>query len=157
MLATLLAFAGNRWAAGLLSPGGAAVLFGVLLVVVRPLLTSLAKAGDRALLAICVVPALLAACLSEVPGTGYLIGAFVAGAIIPASRRPLLLERLEIVTSTVVPIVFLRVHRPQGIDRTRLGQLPLRVGRGRGGDRYRQARWYHTSQAARRTARSSSI
>jgi Kef-type K+ transport system membrane component KefB len=108
MLTILLAFAGSRWAAGLLSLGAAAVLFGVLLLGVRPLLARLAGAGEQVLLVTCISLAILSACLSEALGTGYLIGAFVAGAIIPAACRPVLLRRLELVTATVfLPFFFM--------------------------------------------------
>jgi Kef-type K+ transport system membrane component KefB len=117
MLAILLAFAGNQWAAGLLSLGGAATLFGILVLVVRPRLTRLAGASDRALLVTCISLTIIAACLSEVLGTGYLIGAFVAGAIIPADCRPRLLDQLELVTATVfLPFFFMSTGLKALID-----------------------------------------
>ena len=117
MLAILLAFAGNAWAAGLLSIGGAAVLFALLLLAIRPLLTHLAKAGDQTMLVICISLAILTACLSEALGTGYLFGAFVVGAIIPASCRTVLLDRLELVTGTVLlPFFFMSTGLKTMID-----------------------------------------
>ena len=108
MLAVLLAFAGSQGSTGMLGLGLAALFFGVLIVAVRPLLARLAGAGDRALLVGGVALAILAAGLSQALGTGYLIGAFVAGAIMPASARPVLLERLELLTATVLlPFFFM--------------------------------------------------
>ena len=52
--------------------------------------------------------AILSAAVSEALGTGYLIGAFVAGAIMPAGCRASLLARLELVTATVLlPFFFM--------------------------------------------------
>lgn len=132
MLAVLLAFAGGRWGAGLLSLGGAAALFGVLLLVARPLLTRLAGASDRAPLVICIALTIMAACLSEALGTGYLIGAFVAGAVVPANLRAQLLARLEPVTATVfLPFFFMSTGLKAQIDpgsASFLGLMSIAVG-----------------------------
>jgi Kef-type K+ transport system membrane component KefB len=93
------------------------VLFGFLLLVIRPGLARLAKADDRAMLVICISLAILMACLSEALGTGYLSGAFVVGAIIPASCRSVLLDRLELVTATVLlPFFFISTGLKTMID-----------------------------------------
>jgi Kef-type K+ transport system membrane component KefB len=109
MLALLLALAGTADAqGGLLSLGAAVIWFGLLLLVVRPLVARLAGAGDQALLVAGVALALLSAAVSEWLGTGYLIGAFVAGAIMPDACRAALLARLETVTATVLlPFFFM--------------------------------------------------
>lgn len=108
MLALLLAFAKGQYAAGAASLLGAAVLFTALLRIARPLLSRLAGVEDRTLLVICLALTMLSACLSEALGTGYLIGAFIAGATIPAAFRPRLLGQLELVTATVfLPFFFM--------------------------------------------------
>jgi Kef-type K+ transport system membrane component KefB len=79
-----------------------------MLTVVRPLLARLAGAGDQAVLVTGTALAILSAGVSEALGTGYLIGAFIAGAIIPVACRPALLGRLEMVTATVLlPFFFM--------------------------------------------------
>lgn len=109
MLALLLALAGTEdGLAGMLCLGAAVLWFGLLLLVVRPLVARLAGAGDQALLVVGVALATLSAAVSEGLGTGYLIGAFVAGAIMPDACRSALLARLETVTATVLlPFFFM--------------------------------------------------
>ena len=109
MLALLLALAGTGdGLAGLLCLGAAALWFGLLLLVVRPLVARLAGAGEQALLVAGVALAILSAAVSEALGTGYLIGAFVAGAIMPDACRAALLARLETVTAIVLlPFFFM--------------------------------------------------
>ena len=109
MLAGLLVFARSDGdAAGILCLGLAAAWFAVLVLVVRPVLTRLAAAGDQVRLVCGVALALLSAAVSEGLGTGYLIGAFVAGAIMPVSCRAALISRLEMVTLTVLlPFFFM--------------------------------------------------
>jgi Kef-type K+ transport system membrane component KefB len=109
MLAVLLALARSQGGEGALLALGAALLwFGLMLTVVRRLLVRLASAGDQAVLVTATALAILSACVSEVLGTGYLIGAFTAGAIIPVTCRPALLRRLEMVTATVLlPFFFM--------------------------------------------------
>ena len=109
MLALLLALAGTADAtAGLLHLGAAALGFALLLGVVRPLLARLAGAAEQALLVLGVALALVSAAVSEALGTGYLIGAFVAGAVMPAACRAPLIARLEVVTATVLlPFFFM--------------------------------------------------
>jgi Kef-type K+ transport system membrane component KefB len=109
MLAVLLAFARSAGGEGALLALGAALLwFGLMLTLVRPLLVRLADAGDQAVLVTGTALAILSACVSEALGTGYLIGAFIAGAIIPVTCRPALLGRLEMVTATVLlPFFFM--------------------------------------------------
>ena len=108
MLALLLAFAGTQAHAGGVLLVGAAGLWFALLWVARPLLARLAGAGDQAVLVAGAVLALLSAGVSEALGTGYLIGAFAAGAVMPVACRPALLHRLEMVTVTVLlPFFFM--------------------------------------------------
>jgi len=107
MLALLLTFAGTQ-GGGLLALGASALWFGLLVLVVHPLLGRLDGAGDQAVLVAGVSLAVLSACVSEALGTGYLIGAFAAGAVMPAGCRPALLVRLELVTATVLlPFFFM--------------------------------------------------
>lgn len=73
----------------------------------RPALARLAEASDQAVLFAGVALAILSAGVSEALGAGTLIGAFVAGAIMPATCRTTLLGHLEIVTATVLLPFFL--------------------------------------------------
>jgi len=109
MLAVLLALAGTQSAAsGLLALDIAVAWFGLLFVVLRPVLARLAEANHQAVLVAGVALAILSAGVSEALGTGTLIGAFVAGAIMPATCRTTLLGRLEMVTATVLlPFFFM--------------------------------------------------
>jgi len=105
MLAVVLAVAG-RGEAGLLGLAGAALWFGVMVVVIRPVLARLGRNGIGLVAGVGL--AILSAMLSEHLGTGYLIGAFAAGAIMPESCRGALLEQLETVTATVLlPFFFM--------------------------------------------------
>jgi len=116
-LAVLLAFAGNAWSAGLLSLGAAGAMFAILLFVVRPALGRVARAGDQTLLVVCLALAVAAAAMSEALGTGDLIGAFVAGAIVPPACRERLLARVEMVTATVfLPFFFMSTGLKALID-----------------------------------------
>ena len=133
MLAVLLAFAGHQGAGhqgagGLLLLAGSALWFALLILVVRPLLARLPAGDDRALLVGGVSLAVLSA---EALGTGYLIGAFAAGAVIPPSCRQALLGRLELVTSTVLlPLFFMSTGLKALIDPTSasfIGLLALAV------------------------------
>jgi Kef-type K+ transport system membrane component KefB len=77
-------------------------------VVLRPLLARLAQAGGQAMLVVGVALSMLSAGISEALGTGYLIGAFVAGTIMPVACRNALIRRLEMVTATVLlPFFFM--------------------------------------------------
>lgn len=107
LLAVLLGFTGSGGLGGLLSFGAALAWF-TLMLAIRPLLSRLAGAGDQTLLVVGCSLAILSACVSEALGTGYLIGAFIAGAIMPAASRNALLGRLELVTATVLlPFFFM--------------------------------------------------
>ena len=108
MLAVLLTVAGAGGAGGLLALGASVLWFAVLALAVRPALARLAAAGEQAALVAGVALAVLSAAVSEAAGTGYLIGAFAAGAAMPAACRPALLGRLEMVTATVLlPFFFM--------------------------------------------------
>lgn len=103
MLAALLAVAGEHGGAGgLLALGAAALWFALLPLAVRPVLSRFAGAGEQAVLAAGVGVALLSAGVSEFLGTGYLLGAFAAGAVVPRAWRATLLGRLELLTATVL-------------------------------------------------------
>jgi Kef-type K+ transport system membrane component KefB len=109
MLAVLLALAGTQDAvSGLFSLSVAVAWFGLVIVIVRPAFARLAAASDQAVLVAGTSLAILSAGVSEALGTGYLIGAFAAGAIMPAMCRTALLGRLEMVTATVLlPFFFM--------------------------------------------------
>ncbi len=109
MLAALLAFAGTQDAVGgLFCLGVAVAWFGLVITVIRPAFARLAAASDQAILVAGTSLAILSAGVSEALGTGYLIGAFAAGAIMPATCRTALLGRLEMVTATVLlPFFFM--------------------------------------------------
>ena len=109
MLALLLAFFGpNGGAHALLGLTVSILWFGLLLLVGRPLLARLTGVSDGTILVIGTAVALLSALISEALGTGYLIGAFVAGLLVPPSRRSALLLRLEAVTAAVLlPFFFM--------------------------------------------------
>jgi Kef-type K+ transport system membrane component KefB len=110
MLAVLLplAAAPGHGAAGLAGLAGAAAWFAALFAAARLLASRLRDAKGQALLAVGVGLALLSAAASEALGTGYLIGAFAAGAAMPGPCRAALLDRLEAVTATVLlPFFFM--------------------------------------------------
>ena len=132
MLAVLLAFTGSGGGVGgLLSLGGSLAWF-TLMLVVRPLLARLAGTCDQTLLAVGCSLAILSACVSEALGTGYLIGAFVAGAIMPSTSRTALLGRLELVTATILlPFFFMATGLRAVIEpgsASFLGLLAVSVG-----------------------------
>ena len=118
MLALLVAYAGSHGGFGGLPFLCVSVAwFGLLIVVVRPLIARLAGLGDQTVLVAGVALAILSAGVSEAMGTGYLIGAFAAGAIMPASCRTALLGRLEMVTATVLlPFFFMSTGLAAIID-----------------------------------------
>ncbi len=108
MLATLLALAGSAEHARGALPLAAACLWFAALVAARPLLARLARAGDQVIVVGGVGLAIASAAASEAFGPGYLIGAFMAGAIMPVACRAVLLARLEMVTATVLlPFFFM--------------------------------------------------
>ena len=109
MLAILLAVSGSHGGPQALAMLTAAVAWGCTLVfAIRPLLTRLAGSDGQTALVVGVALALLSASLSEALGTGYLIGAFLAGLVMPPACRPALLARLEMVTATVLlPFFFM--------------------------------------------------
>ena len=111
---------------------GAALAWFTLMLAIRPLLSRLAGAGDQTLLVVGCSLAVLSACVSEALGTGYLIGAFIAGAIMPAASRNALLGRLELVTATVLlPFFFMATGLKAVIEpgsASFLGLLAVSVG-----------------------------
>ena len=105
MLAVLLALVAGHGGMEAALHLGAAFAWVALLFVARPLL---ARVPDGAMLVVGVTLAIVSAAVSEALGTGYLIGAFVAGLVVPARSRAALLERLEVVTATVLlPFFFM--------------------------------------------------
>ena len=106
MLAVLLALvAGHGGASAALHLLAAFGWLALLLAVARPLL---GRAPEGAVLVLGVSLATVSAAVSEALGTGYLIGAFAAGLVVPARSRAALLERLEEVTATVLlPFFFM--------------------------------------------------
>lgn len=118
MLVVLLAFSGQgHGMGGLFSVAAAATWFGLVLVGARPWLARLAGAAPQTTLVAGVAFAMLSATVSEALGTGYLVGAFVAGAVMPAPCRVALLGALEMVTATVLlPFFFLSTGLKALID-----------------------------------------
>lgn len=115
MLAVLLALVagGSGAVAGLhllLAFGWMVALFAL----GRPVLR---RVPEGAMLAVAVSLALLSAAVSEELGTGYLVGAFAAGLVVPAASREALLGRLEGVTATLLlPFFFLSTGLKALID-----------------------------------------
>ena len=106
--------------------------FALLAAVVRPGLARLAQAGGQAMLVAGVALALVSAAVSEALGTGFLVGAFAAGLVMPAGCRAVLLERLEMVTATVLlPFFFMSTGLRAVIEpgsASFLGLLAVAVG-----------------------------
>lgn len=102
MLAVLLAFPGSGNVFGGLLSLAAALAWFTPMLAIRPLLARFAGAGDQTFLIVRCSLSILSACLSEALGTRFLIRAFIAGAIMPATSRTPLLGRLELVTATVL-------------------------------------------------------
>lgn len=118
MLAALLAVAGAGVVAGLIHLGLAGLWFAAL-ASARPLLCRMEGLEHQALVGICVALAILSACVSEALGTGYLIGAFAAGVVIPVACRSVLLAQVELVTATVLlPFFFVSAGLKALIDPT---------------------------------------
>ena len=109
MLAVLLISTRSAgYAGGLFCLGVAVAWFAALILAIRPGLAPLSRASDQTKLVCGVALAVLSAAVSEALGTGYLVGAFVAGAVMPASCRVVLIARLEMVTLTVLlPFFFM--------------------------------------------------
>eukprot|EP01037_Dinobryon_pediforme_P001318 gene1318-1335_t len=118
MLAILLPLAASGDDASPLLRLGLSVLwFAALTVVIRPALLRLPLMGDQSVLVIGAALAILSSCFSEALGTGYLIGAFAAGAIMPAAWRAPILARLEMLTATVLlPFFFMSTGLKALID-----------------------------------------
>lgn len=110
VLAALLALVADRG----LGVGGtillAAAWFGVMIGLVRRLLARLVRgpAGETRMLVLGAATALAAAASAEAIGLDYILGGFIAGAIMPASVRAALIARIEPVTATVLlPFFFM--------------------------------------------------
>lgn len=83
----------------------------------RPILLRLTVLSDQSMLVIGTALAILSACLSEALGTGYLIGAFAAGAVMPPSWQAPMLARMEMLTATVLlPFFFMSTGLKALID-----------------------------------------
>ena len=105
MLAVLLALVAGHGGMEAALHLAAAFAWVALLFAALPLL---ARVPNGAMLVVGVTLAIVSAAVSEALGTGYLIGAFVAGLVVPARSRAALLERLEVVTATVLlPFFFM--------------------------------------------------
>jgi Kef-type K+ transport system membrane component KefB len=118
MLAILLPLTASAGEASPLLHLGLSVLwFAGLALVARPALLRLTRLTDQSMLVIGTALAILSSCLSEALGTGYLIGAFAAGAVIPALWRAAILARLEMLTATVLlPFFFMSTGLKALID-----------------------------------------
>lgn len=118
MLAMVLAVAGHGAAPVVAVKLALAIGWaGVMLVVIRPRLARMADAPASGMLVGGVALAILSAAISEALGTGYLIGAFLAGLVIPQAARAVLIERLELVTATVLlPFFFMSTGLKAAID-----------------------------------------
>ena len=118
MLAILLPLtARGGEASPLLNLGLSVLWFAVLALLVRPALLRLGRLSDQSMLVIGTALAILSSCLSEALGTGYLIGAFAAGAVMPAPWRAPILARLEMLTATVLlPFFFMSTGLKALID-----------------------------------------
>ena len=93
---------------------GTPIYLAVMVRFVRPYLRRLApvllrngRMSERALAAVCAV-ALGSALMTQVLGLHYIFGAFVAGALMPKELRPLILDRLQLVTiGILMPFFFM--------------------------------------------------
>ena len=108
MLAVLLAFTSNTGLEGGLMLAGAILWFSLLAAVAKPAFDRLDGMSDQAVLALGVALAILSGTVSEALGTGYIIGAFGAGAVLPRRFAPRLLLRLEMAASVaLLPFFFM--------------------------------------------------
>ena len=116
LLAGLMAvLAGGGDGSGLLvSLIGTPIYLAVMVRYVRPYLKRLAphllrdgKMSERALAAVCAV-GVGSAIVTQVLGLHYIFGAFVAGVLMPSELRPLILDRLQLVTiGILMPFFFM--------------------------------------------------
>jgi Kef-type K+ transport system membrane component KefB len=118
MLAVLLPLTASGGTASPLVHLGLSVLwFAVLAMILRPLLLRFTNLSDKSVLVIGTALAILSSSISEALGTGYLIGAFGAGAAMPAAWRAPILARLEMLTATVLlPFFFMSTGLKALID-----------------------------------------
>lgn len=99
----------------------AAAWFAVMIGLVRPMLARLARGqtGEARMLVVGAATALAAAASAEAIGLDYILGGFIAGAIMPASVRAALIARIEPVTATVLlPFFFMSTGLNTLIDPT---------------------------------------
>ena len=109
MLAVLLALSRGSAGDAMLVLGLSAVWLAAMLVVVRPALGWMAGRGARegTMLVAALSVAFASATVADSFGLGYLIGGFVAGAVMPTRSRKALLGRLEPLTATaLLPFFF---------------------------------------------------
>jgi Kef-type K+ transport system membrane component KefB len=109
MIAVLLALSSGSAEGAILVLGLSVLWLGVMLLVVRPLLARIAGRGanEATMLVVSLSVAFASAALAESFGLGYMIGGFVAGAIMPAQSRPPLLAQLERLTAAaLLPFFF---------------------------------------------------
>ena len=109
MLAVLLALSRGSAGGAMLVLGLSAAWLTVMLLVVRPLLARAARRGadEPTMLVLSLSVAFASAGVADSFGLGYLIGGFVAGAVMPAQSRASLLARLEpLVATLLLPFFF---------------------------------------------------
>ena len=104
MIAVLLALSHGNTQGAVLVLALSAVWLAVMLLVVRPLLARVTERGmqEGSMLVISLTVAFATAAVAQSIGVGYLIGGFVAGAVMPARSRAVLLAQVEPLTATVL-------------------------------------------------------
>jgi Kef-type K+ transport system membrane component KefB len=109
MIAVLLALSRGSVEGALMVLGLAGLWLAIMIIVVRPLVLRVEQRGaaESTMLAIALSVGFAAAAAADSFGLGYLIGGFVAGAVMPAKSREMLLGRLEPLTATaLLPFFF---------------------------------------------------
>ena len=104
MIAVLLALSRGSVTGAIWVLALSALWLAVMLLIVRPLLGSVARGVTQEgnMLVVALSVAFAAAALAQAIGLGYLIGGFVAGAVMPAQSRQALLAPLEPLTATLL-------------------------------------------------------